>query len=63
MLSSIDSFKLAVYLHHIIKNSIPEARSYVKNTFHLIKKLGSYFKLNLKLASLLYRYSLMFQLN
>jgi len=46
-------YHLAGYLHIIIKNSIPEASSSVRNSYHLVNKLdGIVFEPNCKLASL-----------
>jgi len=44
---------MAWFLHNIIKNSILEAPSAVKNSYHLVRKLnGTFFDPNYKLASL-----------
>jgi len=55
IISSLNSplYHLAWFLHNIIKNSILEAPSTVKNSYHLVRKLnGTFFDPNYKLASL-----------
>ncbi|XP_039303911.1 uncharacterized protein LOC120357488 [Solenopsis invicta] len=55
IISSINSplHSLAYFLHNIIYNSIPEADSFVKNSFHLVNKLnGLHVESDLVLVSL-----------
>jgi len=55
IISSLNSplYYLACYIHNIIKNSIPEALSSVKNSFQLVDKFDNTFlEPNYRLASL-----------
>lgn len=55
IVSSINSplYKLACFLHNIIKDSMPEAASHISNSYHLVnKRNGTVLESSHKLASL-----------